>query len=103
MSSILLQEPGARNSRVVPSASPVARPSKAPRYLSLGSIIIQWKDGALIKYASLERVVARLPVGILPVTSYFPLRSWYSLRIVGAMQRFHAKSVTSLYLSGTTY
>src|SRR5258708_20265864 len=72
ISSILLKEPGARNSRVVPSASPVARPSKAPRYLSLGSIIIQWKAGALIKYASLERVVARLPVAIFPSQLLFP-------------------------------
>src|ERR1700756_2321097 len=61
ISSILLKEPGARNSRVVPSASPVARPSKAPRYLSLGSMIIQWKDARPHKYASVESAVARLP------------------------------------------
>src|SRR3990172_8784175 len=36
MSSMGSKEPGGLNSRVVPSASPTARPSRHPRYRSIG-------------------------------------------------------------------
>src|SRR5574341_1145404 len=38
MSSMGSKEPGGLNSKVVPSASPTARPSRHPRYRSIGSM-----------------------------------------------------------------
>jgi hypothetical protein len=79
MSAIFAKEPGEQNSRVVPRASPTASPSRLPRNRSM-------------------RLTVRARA-----KSYFAPHSLYSLVIVGPMDRFHAKIITPLNLSGTTY
>src|SRR5574341_963855 len=60
MSSMGSKESGGLNSRVVPSASPTARPSRHPRYRSIGSIELSAQ--VMEATSELDEAVAELQV-----------------------------------------